>query len=48
MAQAVISLARTQIANTQKTVFHLCEGIFPSQPFYVYLFGPKSDFLENT
>ena len=47
MAQAVISLARTQITNTKMTVFHLCDGIFPSQPFYVYLFGPKSDFFRE-
>jgi len=45
---AVISLACTQIhkyTNTQKTVFHLCEVFLPSQPSYVYLFCPKSDFF---
>ena len=35
--------------NTQKTVFHLCDKFLPSQPSYVYLFCPKSDFFgENT
>ncbi len=31
--------------NTQKTVFLLCKGYLPLQPYFVYLFCKKGDFF---